>query len=60
VRGLLIPVQLDVTLCRFSSVMPRVHMVTVRDVGVISRRLVFAGAMMFGCMVFSSLRVMFL
>ena len=29
--------------------MPRVHMVTVRDVGVMSRRLVFAGAMMFGC-----------
>jgi hypothetical protein len=62
-------VQLDVTLCRFSCVMPRVHMVTVRDVGVMSRRLVFAGAMMFGCfammfrrvfMVFSSLRVMFL
>jgi hypothetical protein len=49
--------------------MPRVHMVTVRDVGVMSRRLVFAGPMMFGCfammfrrvfMVFSSLRVMFL
>jgi hypothetical protein len=62
-------VQLDVTLCRFSCVMPRVHMVTVRDVGVMSRRLVFAGAMMFGCfammlrrvfMVFSSLRVIFL
>jgi hypothetical protein len=62
-------VQLDVTLCRFSCVMPRVHMVTVRDVGVMSRRLVFTGAMMFGCfammfrgvfMVFSSLRVMFL
>ena len=50
--------------------MPRVHMVTVRDVGVMSRRLVFAGPMIFGCfammfrrvfMVFSkSLRVMFL
>ena len=61
--------QLDVTLCRFSCVMPRVHMVTVREVGMMSRRLVFAGDMMFGCfammfrrvfMVFSSLRVMFL
>jgi hypothetical protein len=41
-------VQLDVTLCRFSCVMPRVHVVTVCDVGVISRRLVFAGAMMVG------------
>ena len=49
--------------------MRRVHMVTVRGVGMVSRRLVFAGAMMFGCfammfrcmfMVFSSLRVMFL
>ena len=46
--------------------MRRVHMVTVRGVGMMSRRLVFAGAMMFGCfvtmfrrvfMVFSSLRV---
>jgi hypothetical protein len=42
-------VQLDVTLCRFSCVMPRVHMVTVRDMGVMSRRLVFVGAMMFVC-----------
>lgn len=41
--------QLDVTLCRFSYVMPRVHTVTVRDVGVMSRRLVFAGAMMSSC-----------
>jgi hypothetical protein len=62
-------VQLDVTLCRFSCVMRRMHMVTVRGVGMMSRRLVFSGAMMFGCfammfrrmfMVFSSLRVMFL
>jgi hypothetical protein len=45
------------------------HIVTVRGVGMMSRRLVFAGAMMFGCfammlrgvfMVFSSLGVMFL
>jgi hypothetical protein len=62
-------VQLDVTLCRFSCVMHRVHMVAVRGVSMMSRRLVFAGAMMLGCcammfrrvfMVFSSLRVMFL
>jgi hypothetical protein len=32
-------VQLDVTLCRFSCVMRRVHMVTVRGVGMMSRRL---------------------
>jgi hypothetical protein len=62
-------VQLDVTLCRFTSVMRRVQMMTVRGMRMVSRRLVFAGAMMFGCfammlrrvfMVFSSLRVMFL
>jgi hypothetical protein len=62
-------VQLDMTLCCFTCVMRRVQMVTVRGVGMMSRRLVFAGAMMFGCfammlrrvfMVFSSLRVMFL
>jgi hypothetical protein len=62
-------VQLDVTLCCFSSVMRRVQMMTVRGMRMVSRRLVFAGAMMFGCfammlrrvfMVFSSLRVMFL
>jgi len=29
--------------------MPRVRMVTVRDMGVMSRRLVFVGAMTFGC-----------
>jgi hypothetical protein len=49
--------------------MRRVQMMTVRGMRMVSRRLVFAGAMMFGCfammlrgvfMVFSSLRVMFL
>jgi hypothetical protein len=63
-----VPVQLDVTLCCFTSVMRRVQMMTVRGMRMVSRRLVFAGAMMFGCfammlrrvfMVFSSLRVMF-
>ena len=63
------PVQLDVTLCCFSCVMPRVHMVPVRGMRKVSRRLVFAGAMIFRCfammlrrvfMVFRSLRVMFL
>jgi hypothetical protein len=49
-------VQLDVTLCRFSCVMPRVHMVTVRDVGVMSRRLVFAGAMMSSCELYCEYR----
>jgi hypothetical protein len=48
--------------------MRRVQMMTVRGMRMVSRRLVFAGAMMFGCfammlrrvfMVFSSLRVMF-
>jgi hypothetical protein len=62
-------VQLDVTLCCFTCVMRRVQMVTVCGVSMMSRRLVFAGAMMFGCfammlrrvlMVFSGLRVMFL
>ena len=49
--------------------MRRVQMMTVRGMRMVSRRLVFAGAMMFSCfamvlrrvfMVFSSLRVMFL
>ena len=49
--------------------MHRVQMMTVRGMRMVSRRLVLAGAMMFGCfammlrrvfMVFSSLRVMFL
>jgi hypothetical protein len=62
-------VQLDVTLCCFTSVMRRLQMMTVRGVRMVGGRLVFAGAMMFGCfammlgrvfMVFSSLRVMFL
>jgi hypothetical protein len=62
-------VQLDVTLCCFTGVMHRVQMMTVRGMRMVSPRLVFAGAMMFGCfammlrrvfMVFSSLRVMFL
>jgi hypothetical protein len=67
--GLLVPVQLDVTLCCFTSVMRGVQMMTVRGMRMVSRRLVFAGSMMFSCfammvrrvfMVFSSLRVMFL
>jgi hypothetical protein len=67
--GLLVRVQLDVTLCCFTSVMRRVQMMTVRGMRMVSRRLVFAGAMMFSCfammlrrvfVVFSSLRVMFL
>jgi len=49
--------------------MRRVQMVTVRGMRMVSRCLVFAGAMMFGCfammlrrvfMMFSRLRVMFL
>jgi hypothetical protein len=64
-----VPVQLDVTLCCFTSVMHRVQMMTMRGMRMVSRRLVFAGAMMFGCfammfrgvfMMFSSLRVVFL
>jgi hypothetical protein len=67
--ALLVSVQLDVTLCCFTSVMRRVQMMTVRGMRMVSRRLVFAGAMMFSCfvmmlrrvfMVFGSLRVMFL
>jgi hypothetical protein len=66
---LLVPVQLDVTLCCFTGMMRRVQMVPLRGMRMVSRRLVFAGAMMFSCfavmlsrvfMVFSSLRVMFL
>jgi hypothetical protein len=62
------PMQLDVTLCCFTSVVRRVQMMAVRGVRMVSRRLVFAGAMMFGCfamvlrgvfMVFSGFGVMF-
>jgi hypothetical protein len=67
--SLLVPVQVHVTLCCFTSVMRRVQMMTVRGMRMVSGRLVFAGAMMFSCfammlrrvfMVFSSLGVMFL
>jgi hypothetical protein len=67
--GLLVAVNFDVTLGRFTRVMRRMQMMPMGSMRVMCRRLVFAGTMMLGrlamvlrCMfvVFSSFRVMFL
>jgi hypothetical protein len=66
--GLLVAVQLDVTLGRFARVMRRVQMMPMGSMRMMRRRLVFASTMMLGrfamvlrgmFVVFSGFRVMF-